>query len=230
MRLMHPLLSAPIHWKENTVPVLVAEPPKLFRQMVFDLTRQTEGEDGPFVLSLQYEPLDCGEHLHVICNYLNLPLEDRKLTNRFQGLLQSIVWEELPEQTDGLQRSIADYLALITVRMDCPIAFAEGDYVLPLLKALRCRPVLDGTEPLERLMQYLSLYNHFMKTQCFILVGMHAYFSPEELREFYRMAGYEKWTVLLLEQHMSTPLPGEVFYLLDEQLCELRLDSADQTE
>ena len=99
MRLSHPMLSAPIHWRENRVPVLVVEHPKVYRQFVFSLSRQAEGEDGPFVLSLQYEPLDCGECLRVVRDYAALSLDDRKLQNRFQALVQAVVREELAEKT-----------------------------------------------------------------------------------------------------------------------------------
>ena len=34
--------------------------------------------------------------------------------------------------------------------------------------------------------------------------------------------------ILLLEQRMPEPLPGEAFCLLDESLCELRLDSQEE--
>lgn len=224
MRLTHPLLSAPIHWQENKTPVLVAENPKLFRQMVFSLAEQAQGEEGEFMLSLHYEPLDCGEHLHVLRDYVHFPLDDRKLQNRFQARLQQIVREELAEETDGLQQAIAGYLEKVVMAMEWPISLSGGEYALPLLKTLKCQPVLDGKEPLERLMQYLDLYHTLLKDQCFVLVGARAYFSSEEMEGFYAMAHYKKWRVLLLEQHRPTPLPGESYCLLDDTLCELRLD------
>lgn len=225
MRLAHPLLSSPIHWNENEIPVLVVEHPKLFRQMLFSLSAQAEGEEGEFSLSLAYEPLDCREHLHVLRDYFSLPLDDRKLQNRFQSLLQAVVREELPEESDALQQKIVRYLEHITLAIDYPLSFSDGEYILPLLKALKCQPVLDGKEPLERLIQYLTLYNGLMKNPCFVLAEAHNYFSKEELLEFYRMVNYQKWKVLLIEQRMPNPLPGEIFCLLDEGLCELRLDS-----
>lgn len=228
MRLTHPVLSAPIHWRENKIPVLVIEHPKLFRQMVFSLSAQAEGEEGEFCLSLDYEPLDCGEHLHVLRDYFSLSLDDRKLQNRFQSLLQTVVREELTEESDALQQEIFHYLEHMALAVDYPFSFSGGEYILPLLKTLKCQPVLDGREPLERLMQYLTIYNGLMKDQCFVLAEAHTYFSREELLEFYHMANYKKWRVLLVEQRMSNPLPKETFCLLDEELCELRLDSSGE--
>ena len=124
-----------------------------------------------------------------------------------------------------LQQQIGQYLQLVVGAMEYPVSFSEGEYVLPLLKALKCQPVLDGVHPLERLMQYIELYSGLMKEQCFVLVDAHAYFSNEELQQLYRMAGYQKWRLLLLEQRLAAPLPAEDICLLDASLCELRLDS-----
>ena len=99
---------------------------------------------------------------------------------------------------------------------------------MPLLKALKCQPVLDGEGPLGRLVQYLALYSGLMRGQYFVLMAAHTYFSREELQELYRMAAYKKWRILLLEQRMPEPLPGEAFCLLDESPCELRLDSQEE--
>lgn len=230
MRLSHPMLSAPIHWCENRIPVLVVEHPKVYRQFVLSLSQQAEGEDGAFVLSLHYEPLDCGEHLKVVRDYAALSFDDRKLQNRFQTLLQTVIREELSEKTDHVQRVIADYLEIVAAAVECPVTFSAGEYVLPLLKALKCQPALDGEGLLERLIQYLEIYHMLMKHQCFVLVGAHAYFSREELAELYRMAGYQKWRLLLLEPYMTDPLPGEEIRLLDQDLCELRLESGGKME
>ena len=228
MRLTHPILSAPIHIRENVIPVLIAEHPVFFRRFVLSLSRQAEGEDGEFILSLDYEPLDCGEHLQVVRDYAALSLDNKKLQNRFQALLQSMVRDELQEQTDHLQQMIADYLQTVATAMEYPISFSGGEYVSPLLKALKCQPVLEGEDLLERLIHYLALHHGLMKNQCFVLVGAHCYFSPEELKELYRMARYQKWRLLLLEPCEAVPLPGEEICLLDRDLCELRLESGGE--
>lgn len=227
MRLSHPLLSRPLRWREGRTPVLVAEPPQTFRQMVFSLAGQARGEDGDFLLSLDYEPLDCAEHLHVLLDYTYLPLDDRRLQNRFQARLQWSVREELAAPSRELQRRITEYLRLVSESLSYPVCFADGEYVLPLLKALKYQPALDGNHPLERLMQYIELYSGLMKDQCFVLVNARSYFTGPELAELYKMAAYQKWRLLLLEQRACEPLPEEDICILDGDLCELRLDSEE---
>lgn len=67
-----------------------------------------------------------------------------------------------------------------------------------------------------------------MENQCFVLVGAHSYFSSSELKELYRMAFYQKWKLLLLEPGVGQILPGEDVVLVDEDFCELHLDSSQQ--
>ena len=225
MRLSHPLLSGPIHWTEGKIPVLILEHQQVFRQVVFELSGQAAGDEGEFILSFEYETLDCGAHLHVLRDYFPLSLDDRKLQNQFQKVLQFTIREELPEDTGHLQQEIARYLGLVSVHMDYPLSFTEGEYILPLLKAVKCQPALDGEGALEQLMQYMELYSGLMPQQCFALVNAHQYFSQEELMELYQMANYRKWYLFLLEQMQKPALSCEDIYLIDQSLCEIRVDS-----
>lgn len=230
MRLSHPLLEEPLHWKEERVPVLVLEHPRIFRRMVWELSTQAAGETGEFVLSYDYEPLDCGDHLHVLRDYVALALDDRKLQNRFQTLLQSLLREELSFETDEFQQGAVRFLETVARHVEYPVSFSGGEYAVSLLKALKFQPVLDGEGPLERVIQYLELYHGLMKRQCFVLVEAHSYFTADELRSLFCMAAYRKCPLLLLEHHRPASLEGEDIRLIDEQMCELHLDTEEDFE
>ena len=225
MKLMHPLLTCPIELGQGWVPVLAVESPQLFRQWVFEGSGQSQGEAGTWVLSHQDEVLDCGQHLLMIDQYVHLSLEDRKLLNRFQALVQSVLWEELEEESMALQQHIQSYLSRLTTQIPVPVGYGEGDAVWPLLKTMKFQPVLDGVSPLERLTQYLELYHRLMPQPCVLLVGLHLYFSPQELEQFYQMALYEQWNLLVVEPYQSPPLSQERWHVIDGDFCELRVDS-----
>ena len=111
---------------------------------------QAGGEEGDFVLSRDYEPLDCSGRLHVIRDYFSLELDDRKLQNKFQALLQSLMQEEMAAATDRLQCEITRYLEQLSLELEYPVSFSAGACAASLLKAVKLQPVLDGTEPLEK--------------------------------------------------------------------------------
>ena len=65
MKLAHPLLSSPIVFCENQIPVLVLENAAAFREFAVELLQQSEGQEGALVLSRADRCLDCAEHLNV---------------------------------------------------------------------------------------------------------------------------------------------------------------------
>lgn len=224
MRLSHPLLATPLHWVEGRIPVLILESPKLFRQMLWELSAQANGEDGDFTLSFDYEPVDCSEHIHVLRDYFGLTLDDRKLQNRFQSLLQSLLREELAGEVDRLQQEMGHFLEMVLHQMDYPISFSGGEYVLPFMKAIKFQTSLEGDDPLERVMQYIAVYHGLMKQQCFILVDAHGYFDEDELSGLFRFAADRKCSLMLLEHRCPHLLKQEDACLVDAQFCEIRLD------
>ena len=48
--------------------------------------------------------------------------------------------------------------------------------------------------------------------------------------QLYKMAFYRKWKLLLIENfQQGSPIPGEEHYIIDKDLCELRLDLNGET-
>jgi len=85
---------------------------------------------------------------------------------------------------------------------------------------------LDNLSPCEALYEQLSLLHRLGKNQCFILINIHAFFSPAELAQLYKMTQYQKMNLLLLESYMPrSPLSPEDITLFDADLCELTLEN-----
>ena len=64
MRLAHPALHFVIPFEENQIPLLTVEEPALFRKLVWEMTAQTQGQEGSFVLSDDWVPM-------ALLNWLN---------------------------------------------------------------------------------------------------------------------------------------------------------------
>ncbi len=229
MKITHPILSAPIECKENKIPIVVLESTLLFRQWVFMLTMQSQGKEGDFILSDGLcEILECERHLFVIRDYYDLSLENRVFQNKFQSMLQYIVREELACESDEFNRAVQKYLQQVIMAVDYPITYSEGEYSISFLKSIKFQPCIDGDTLLERLLQYLQIIQWVIPKPCFVLVSPHIYFSDDELAELYRMASYNKYKLLILENQTFTKISIEEYYIIDEQMCELRIDLSDK--
>ena len=59
MKLAHSVFSKPIYFAENQIQLLIIESPSLYRQLVFELINQREGQKGEFILSLPLKAKNC---------------------------------------------------------------------------------------------------------------------------------------------------------------------------
>lgn len=61
--LAHPMFSKIIDFKNEMINILIIENQKFLTQLIEDIINQTNGENGDFVLSEDFIPLDMQKHL-----------------------------------------------------------------------------------------------------------------------------------------------------------------------
>ena len=228
MRLMHPCLAEPICFTENQIPVLVSENPVLFRSMVRDLCAQAEGGCGAFVLSRNYEVLDCARVLEVVVDHLHPGASSKKLSAKLTTALKRFAQQELQLETTEALEKLYGYIAMLCERFDHPLTFSQEMDMAPILKACGVRLDLEDGELGENLLDYLTACQALCAVECFVLVDLKAYLSAQELDLFYQAVQYRKLNVLVLESHTSVVWhPCEQVRLLDEDLCELALEKTE---
>jgi len=222
MKLMHPLFSTPICFKENSIQVLTIENPVMFREVLFELIAQTESKEGRFVLSVKDQVLDCADHMNVIMDYAHLSAIDKKLQNKLLMKLIKDTQETMAEDTFHLIGQLQQYMGKLAAMVDYPVTYEQSENLTALLKAMEFRADLDDLPPHEMLFEYLDLNQQITKDQCFALVHAKAFFSVDELQQLYSMAHYKKWNLLLIESHIAgVRLESEQYRLYDMDLCEL---------
>lgn len=229
MKLMHPLFSNPIAFRENCIPVLVLENPLALRKLTAELIRQSECGEGQFVLSQRDMPLDCASHLNVLLDFIHVETVDKRIqTKAINSLLRS-AQEMLTQETCRFTLILQEYLGKLANLAEFPVDYDHSENLSALLKAMDFRIDLGGMPSCEALYEQLALLHRLSKDQCFVLVNAKSFFSSEELAQLYQMTQYLKMHLLMLESHTSNPIhPFENVILFDADLCELHLDSTDE--
>ena len=93
------------------------------------------------------------------------------------------------------------------------------------IKAVDFSVCLDELEPVERIVEFISLCNELLKNQWFVLIGAKSFFSTDELKLIYDMAFARKVTLLLIEQNNMGRIENyESHILIDDDFCEIRLE------
>ena len=230
MKLVHPLFSEPVCFAENSIPVLVLENPAAFRKMTTELIRQSEGEGGEFVLSVNDKPIDCAEHMNVFFDYSHLDSVEKRIQTKALNSFIRSTQETMADDTYRLSLAIKEYLAKLATLSDHPVSYEQGENLLALLKAMEFHIDLAGLSPIEALYEQIVLIHSLSKGQCVVLVNAYSFFSKDELMQLYKMVLYRKIPMMLLENHTSKYRHDcEKIILYDEDMCELSLDSGVET-
>ena len=125
------------------------------------------------------------------------------------------------ESIGRLLLELRNYLSQLAFYLDHPVEYDAAADLQALRRAVGFALALQGEEPLERLLSFLTIYNDLLSGVCVVLLRAKGLFSEEELHELYRAAAHHKWRLLLLESEASLPLEGEVHYLIDRDFCVL---------
>ena len=222
MRLAHPDWKFVLEFRENETPVLVIEDPRRLRQAAGELARQADGEEGRFVLSKDWEPIEIEKNLRVMTDVFGLDVNERKsLSALHRELHRAAEGEKYFLKTAELKTQLARWMAAL--EMETPYALEYEDANVPaLLKALDVRFENPPSELTERLAQWMRIQTAFLSVRCIVCVNLRALFDVEELRQLYQCARYEKVHLLMLENRAEGKIdPGERFFVIDKDLCEI---------
>ncbi len=221
MKLMIPYFSEPIHFEENVLNTLVIENGKLFRDIVNDLRRQLNKEEGEIVFSVNNKLMDLDGNAEVISEFLDLDVNQKGLLNKIQALLEKeAVDEQHYMETQELLSSIARYVQKLAFSCPCDIECGK----LTVSNLLKMSGIYIATvyqNPLEKIIDYMSLVRDFEKDKLFIMVNMRSWFTEEEIQLFVQTVIAHKYRVFLIDNREYLKLPMEKRVIVDRDLCEI---------
>ena len=91
MRMLYNLMTDPVIFENSNIKLLVIENKIQFRNTILSL--QNGDEEGLFVFSKDYKPLDFSKSVRFIDNALSFNLADKKLMSKINSDLEFICTE-----------------------------------------------------------------------------------------------------------------------------------------
>ncbi len=214
---------------ECCFPVLILEKSSLFHRLITHFCQQSDGANGPFVLSEKWESIDIGKSVYVLTDLFHIDLNGRKQSSFLMKELNSLaVSERHFHTTISVQDTISRWI--FDLENDLPFALVHNDSVdySAIIKCMGIRFNDNTTVLLEKLINYIKISAAYMHAKLLVLVGLHANLENEALQEFYKTAIYEKLPIIDIERYMPDhKLPCEKVYIVDRDDCEIYNDPDD---
>lgn len=219
MRLVFPLLPEPLCFEENRVNVLIIEDPYTLRKAIKDLSEQIDGLSGEYILSVG----DIPQELSKLAVMLIDPLHPETESKRLAGKILKEAAETAQDHEADLYSVMAEantLAARISLDMKLPIAFDPLEDPTELFRLFSFRLDVERMDTPELLLEWMLMQREYYGKRLFILYGLKAFLSRDELSAFYRGALYEKLDMLLIEPvQREKPLEEECVTIIDEDLC-----------
>ncbi len=220
-RLVHPEISQQIEFEENRINTVVIENRDFFRRILTDLAKQINGEDGEFILSSDYAPIEISTHVELITQVIPFEINRKSLLTKIYAFAEHEAVNEsnftaTQELLSHIERHI--HALLFSCSYDFEI---EKLNIGTIVKSIGIVLSENYDNELEKLLDYMQLVREFDREKIFIYVNLRSYFSDIDMEIFAKEAVSRKFQILLIENMENKRLSFEKRLIIDKDLCEI---------
>lgn len=221
MMMVCPWFQREIIIEDGKITTLVIENQPLFRRFAEELGKQIVGDNGEIVLSEHYTPQDLKNSAEILDRFAPFELNKKQLLNKITAKLEKTALDEVHYmQAKKLLWEIEQFAEEVAFEYSCDLVYDKIDIGV-IFKAIGIRLADEYAEPLERILDYMSLVREFERNKIFIMINMRSYFDDAAMNLFAQTVKKQQFAVLLLESTERKRLSDELCYVIDEDLCEI---------
>lgn len=223
MMLAHPMFSKIIDFKNEMINILIIENQKFLTQLIEDIINQTNGENGDFVLSEDFIPLDMQKHLEIIIDFFNLDINNKKVLTAIYNKIKKIAYDdENYIKTENFKTEAFNYIETLINQTEYPLILDLQFDISGLLKLFDVKIEINSSTFLEKIIDYMSVLYEFLNIKCIVFVNLMSYLDISEIELLYKEIQYKKYNVLFIENSFKTKIGEyENIYIIDEDMCEI---------
>jgi len=221
--LAHPMFSKIIDFKNEMINILIIENQKFLTQLIEDIINQTNGENGDFVLSEDFIPLDMQKHLEIIIDFFNLDINNKKVLTSIYNKIKKIAYDdENYLKTENFKTEAFNYIETLINQTEYPLILDVQFDISGLLKLFDVKIEINSNTFLEKIIDYMSVLYEFLNRKCIVFVNLMSYLDISEIELLYKEIQYKKYNVLFIENSFRTKIGEyENIYIIDEDMCEI---------
>ncbi len=220
MKLIYGEMEHVLLFEDGYVNELVVENKKMFLNMVRDISMQSDGENGRFILSRSNEKLEISKYVEAIVQLVPFDINKKSLLNKLYAAIEKVgLRAENYMKTNELLAKTENYITYLASELSIDIK-SQKLALSSIIKALGFEIDADDETDIEKVFSYMELVRELECDKLFVTVNMRTYFSDDEMERFVQSACLHGFKVLLLESTSYPLLKNTKRYTVDADLCE----------
>ncbi len=200
---------------------LVIEDPRLFREIVRDLTAGEEEKKAS--VAMEGKSLNFDKDVEVIFNPLKLDFNSKRaIVTLLKLLLKASMSEDFYLATNTLKTKIVKYFNEMVDAGDFGFEVSVDDFTMDsVAKAISVHIVGDEDDPVELLTDYVSMMTELAQVKLFVFVNLRGFLSDEEMKRLHHNLDNHQIDVLLLESTARGRMKDVPRMVVDADGCEI---------
>lgn len=223
MKIVHRGYNLAFTIEENQVIVLSVENARVYTDLLQDIWSQCQGGEGDFIFSEKEKVLKVPKVAECIFNPFALECNNRKIVTHLYQEMKEHADCFLAEETMQINTKINQFLESFLWQMPYALKHNPELDILNLLKLYDVRFDSSADTVLEKIIEYLRVMSKICGIILYVFVGLKHYLNPDELKELYQFAFYEKIRLILLEPDHLPLNENEKGWIIDSDLCIIEL-------
>ena len=225
MRIIYSKYGIDLCLEENKITTIVIENPLVMSEVIRNISRQVNGEDGEWILSDQ-DKVFSAEKISI---FLDNPLmvnsnEKRILTRLYKELSEqanTLMYEEYTQINSYIVSFLERLLDTVPYHLDMEV---DMDLIC-ILKWYGVKIESDGVSVLEALLDYLRALSCICNIHVVFILNVKQFLTIEEVQQLYEFCFYEKMHLINLEGQKNYNLEQEKCVIIDKDLCIIDVSS-----
>ena len=205
--------------EENRIITLVVENPKVMSDMLRDIFRQINGEEGGWILSENDKIFPLEKTGVLLDNPLTADCNEKKILTKLYKELSEQAKTSLYEECTQVNFHIVDFLEKLFATVPYHLEMELDVDVAGLLKLYGVKIESDGADVLENLIDYLRAISSICNIHVVWILNLKQFLTEEQVDQLYEFCFYEKIYLINLEGQKNYSLKQEKCVIIDKDLC-----------
>ena len=205
--------------EENQVITLVVENPQVMSDMLRDIYRQVNGEEGGWILSENDKIFSLEKTGVLLDNPLTADCNEKKILTKLHKELSEQAKTSLYEECTQVNFHIVDFLEKLFATVPYHLEMELDVDVAGLLKLYGVKIESDGADVLENLIDYLRAISSICNIHVVWILNLKQFLTEEQVDQLYEFCFYEKIYLINLEGQKNYSLKQEKCVIIDKDLC-----------
>lgn len=220
MKFTYPAIGKVFDLEDERVHALTIENPKLFYELLSDLQKQIDGNDGKSVISKENKILQIPKSIELISQFISFDINQKSLINKALSKMEQIAIEDYYAETMGQIGKLEGFLYKLASHCSGNIEFNKLE-ISGILHNAGFAFSNNHDSLCEKIADYMELVTDYIGEKAFFFVNLRSYVSEQDYGLLLDTITRHRYQALMIENHAYPLHKLEKRYIVDIDLCEI---------